>query len=94
MSIFDIDVKNPRFWIAQEVTGMICLALISVIGLICYAAYTGATLDTALVAIISSIAGAIVAQGSTVINSYFKDQADTDKAAAEAEALKAANKTN
>jgi hypothetical protein len=80
--MFDGEVKNTRFWLALIIMGMMSASLLSAVGLVMWAAWTGSALDTALVAIVSSIAGAIVAQGATVVNSYFKDQAAADAAAA------------
>ena len=86
------DVKNTRFWLALIIMGMMSFVLLSAVMLVMWAAWTSKTLDTALVAIVSSVAGAIVAQGATVVNSYFKDQADQDKAVAAADAaLKASS---
>lgn len=82
--MFTGEVKNTRFWLALIIMGMMSAAMLGAFGLVMWAAYVGASLDTALVAIVSSIAGAIVAQGATVVNSYFKDQAAADAAAANA----------
>jgi hypothetical protein len=82
--MFNSDVKNTRFWLALIIMGMMTTAMMSAVVLVMWAAWTGRALDTALIAIVSSIAGAIVAQGATVVNSYFKDQAAADAAAANA----------
>lgn len=82
--MFNSEVKNTRFWLALIIMGMMTTAMVGAFGLVMWAGYTGAALDTALVAIVSSIAGAIVAQGATVVNSYFKDQAAQDAAQANA----------
>lgn len=82
--MFTGEVKNTRFWLAIIIMAMMSTAMLGAFGLVVWASYTGAPMDTALVAIVSSIAGAIVAQGATVVNSYFKDQAAADAAAANA----------
>lgn len=82
--MFSGEVKNSRFWLAIIIMAMMSTAMLGAFGLVMWAAWTGRALDTALVAIVSSIAGAIVAQGATVVNSYFKDQAAQDAAAANA----------
>jgi uncharacterized membrane protein len=79
---FNQEVKNTRFWLALIIMLMMSSVLFMAVALVMWAAYTGKSLDTALVAIVSSVAGAIVAQGATVVNSYFKDQAEKEKAEA------------
>ena len=81
------DVKNTRFWLALIIMGMMSSVLFAAVAMVIWAAYSGKSLDTALVAIVSSVAGAIVAQGATVVNSYFKDQAEKEKAEAAAQEL-------
>jgi hypothetical protein len=90
--MFDSEVKNTRFWLALIIMGMMSTALIAAVGLVMWSAWSAKTLDTALIAIVSSITGAIVAQGATVVNSYFKDQAAQDAAVAAADALKVQSK--
>lgn len=80
--MFTQEVKNTRFWLALIIMGMMTTAMIGSFSLVMWAAWSGKALDTALIAIVSSIAGAIVAQGATVVNSYFKDQAAQDAATA------------
>ena len=91
MSIFTEDIKNSRFFLALSMIGMLGLCIIGDAALVYYAMETGKTVDATVFGAFTTAIAIIGTSLASAFGSYFRDQAEADKTAAEAELVKAQN---
>jgi len=75
MSILHEEIKNTRFILTLVAVGMVGVLTMGVLGLIYLSMTSSVAVDSALLAVFTTIVGAIVGIVATTYNSYFKDRA-------------------